>query len=101
MRPHKPQIQHCFFLIDDKITHKKKAAENIRRSMGVSGSFSGSFGQKPRFMGVLAIFMGVFGSFMGVKPSEPCQHCDSPDSDGHAQAPSRQSTYQTASRSNP
>ena len=53
----------CFI---GKVRQKKRAAEVIRRPMGVFGSFNGSLGQKARFLGVLAKSLGVFGSSMGV-----------------------------------
>ena len=55
-------------LSEGKSRDKKRAAEIIRRSMGVSGSFLGVAGAWPR------------------------QRRNSPDSDDHAQEPSRHST---------
>ena len=52
----------CFI---GKVRHKKRAAEEIRRPMGVFGSFNGSLGQKARFLGVLAKILGSFWEFYG------------------------------------
>ena len=49
-----------------KSRHKKRAVEIIRRSMGVSGSFYGSWGCFAFLMGVFEKIMGVSGSFLGV-----------------------------------
>jgi hypothetical protein len=53
-------------LSEGKSRDKKRAAEIIRRSMGVSGSFYGSFGRFAFLMGVFEKIMGVSGSFLGV-----------------------------------
>jgi hypothetical protein len=55
-----------FLISIGKIRHKKRAAEVIRRSMAVSGSFCGSFSRNSAIVGVLAEIVGVSGSFMGV-----------------------------------
>jgi hypothetical protein len=46
------EVQPVLAIFNRKIRHKKRAAEEIRRPMGVSGSFSGSFWGKSRFSGV-------------------------------------------------
>ena len=53
-------------LSEGKSRDKKRAAEIFRRSMGVSGSFYGSWGCFGSFLGVNPKIMGVSGSFLGV-----------------------------------